>query len=582
MSRRAALLLSLMLLGALTGLAAQQEPTLSATLERGVSATIGADLQLWLEARPQRREGWIAFAERYCGRGSARRQIQAANPGQGRRLLADRSYRVPFDCLTDDYRERFIAALFPEDSAQARAWIHRVERRPAGQRESLWRIAQWFTGSGQNYRALRELNRFADEDVVPGQTVLVPLALLRQPFRQAVEEQARLARASELSYGRDQLGEYAVYSLQPGEALYSSVVVRFTGRLFAEEVNPLAQEIALRSGIDDVTDIPVGYEVKIPLEALSPEFLPPGHARRVEYERGLDASARFSNSVRATDLAGITVILDAGHGGKDIGTSKKGVWESLYVYDIMMRAKQLLEQRTAATVHATTRDGSRFVIENRDVLSYSSGHAVLTTPPYAIETSRVGTTLRWYLANSILARATERGASADKVVFISIHADSLHPSVRGAMVYVPGLLPIPKSYGKSEVVFTSRREVRERPRVSFSKSERVRSEGLSRQLAGKLIAGFRRSDIGIHPNKPVRDRIIRGRGSRPWVPAVLKYNAVPAKVLIEVCNLANEQDLRLLKTRQFRQQVAESIVDGILDYYGAPRERRESVVTAGE
>ena len=135
------------------------------------------------------------------------------------------------------------------------------------------------------------------------------------------------------------------------------------------------------------------------------------------------------------------------------------------------------------------------------------------------------------------------------------------------ILYVPGLLPIPNSYGKTGSVYSSRAEVRRRPRVSFSKQERVRSEGLSRDLADEIIGSFRRQGIAIHPNKPVRDRIVRRRGN-PWVPAVLRYNSVPVKVLVEVCNLVNSDDLALIKTRRFRQQVAEGLVDGLLQYYG--------------
>ncbi len=105
----------------------------------------------------------------------------------------------------------------------------------------------------------------------------------------------------------------------PGEALYSSVVVRFTGRVFAADVNALAAQIAQRSGIRDVTDIPIGYRVKISFDLLQPEFLPEGHAKRREYEESLRASARFSNQIKVLGLAGITVILDAGHGGQDVG-----------------------------------------------------------------------------------------------------------------------------------------------------------------------------------------------------------------------------------------------------------------------
>ncbi len=55
---------------------------------------------------------------------------------------------------------------------------------------------------------------------------------------------------------------------------------------------------------------------------------------------------------------------------------------------------------------------------------------------------------------------------------------------------------------------------------------------------------------------------------------MVRYNAVPAKLLLEVCNLNNPEDRRLMQTRKFRQRVAEAVVDGILAYYGqtaAPR-----------
>jgi N-acetylmuramoyl-L-alanine amidase len=356
------------------------------------------------------------------------------------------------------------------------------------------------------------------------------------------------------------------------------VVVRFTGRVFAVDVNGLAAKIAKRSGIPDVTDIPIGYRVKIPLELLEPEFLPAGHPRRVEYEASLRATEAFSNQVASRDLDGITVILDAGHGGRDSGATKDGVWESLYVYDIMLRIKRLLEQGTAARVHATTKDGERHAILDRDVLPFSRGHKVLTDPPYAIDDPVVGVNLRWYLANSLFRRAKTAAGDPQKVVFLSLHADSLHPSVRGAMVYIPAADLGNDSFGKSGGVYASRKEVQEAPRVNLPFDERVESEGLSRELAVKLISSMRRNDVPVHPFKPVRDRIIRDQGI--WIPAVLRYNMVPAKVLVEVSNLANDQDRTLIQTRAFRQKMADSIVSGLRAYYGADRDSGPSIQIA--
>ena len=200
----------------------------------------------------------------------------------------------------------------------------------------------------------------------------------------------------------------------------------------------------------------------------------------------------------------------------------------------MLRTKRILESGTAATVVPTTRDGATFRIQDSDVLPHSRGHAVLTNPPYRIDNAAVATNFRWYLSNSIYQQRRQAGAEPGQVIFISIHADSLHPSLNGAMVYIPGLVGITNNYGKSGSVYNARREVRAQPRVSFTRTERTTSKGL-----------------------------------------------IPAKVLLEVCNLSNDQDRRLIKTRAYRQRVAEAIVNGILSYYGVPGTRVDRSVTAG-
>jgi N-acetylmuramoyl-L-alanine amidase len=408
----------------------------------------------------------------------------------------------------------------------------------------------------------------------PRESATVRVAEASPPGR-ATEEATRSSADSasdtspspyRLSFGKDSAGEYAVYELRPGEALYSSVVVRFTGRTLAEDVNALAHEIAKRSGIDDVTSIAIGYPVKIPLDLLQPEFLPPGNPRRAEYEAALSASNKFKNQVTALDLEGITVVLDAGHGGIDTGASIEGVWESTYVYDIALRVKNLLESYTAARVVPTTRDGDRFRLEDRDVLSYSRARAVLTSPLYPIQDTKVGVNLRWYIANDVQRAALKSGADPERVVFVSIHADSLHPSLRGAMVYIPDAGMSGDAFERSGPEYAARREVRDSPSSDQSRRDRVRSEGLSRELASYVVRAIKSDGLMVDPFKPVRERVIRNQ--HEWVPAVLRYNVVPAKVLIEVCNLGNGEDRAAILTRSFRQQMAEAIVQGIRSYYG--------------
>lgn len=539
----------------------------------GATASISGNEELFLEALPRRGEGWLAFSRRFCGTTETIPALVQANGGR-KQLLTGLRYRVPFQMLVPEWQTRLLQALFPDDQAVAEGWQHRVGEHPP--RESLWGIASWFTGRGDAYKAIRAANAMVDDHLETGDLVLVPAGLLLPALRSSLPA----GSPWRLHYDRDALGDYASYRLQPGEALYSSVVIRFTGRVFAEDVNELAEVVARRSGIQEVTDIPIGYEVKIPLDLLLPEFLPPGHPTRVAWEQGLIASSQYSNSVRASRLQDVTVVLDAGHGGRDVGASVNGVWESIYVFDIMARIKETLERTTAATVLTTTADESGVAVVARDQLPYSKGHRVLTEPPYPIEDSRVGVNLRWYLANSMLRRVSRDGGSADNVVFLSLHADSLHPSLRGAMVYIPGAQYRGGTHSQSGAVYAARREFKEQPRVSFSGRELARSEGLSRDLAGNLIDAFLADGLPVHEDRPVREKIVRS--GRPWVPAVLRYNEIPAGVLLEVCNLVNPEDRKLLLTQHYRQQVAEAVVQGILAYYGVDEDEAPRLAsTAG-
>jgi N-acetylmuramoyl-L-alanine amidase len=383
----------------------------------------------------------------------------------------------------------------------------------------------------------------------------------RSPIAAGVSSVAALLR-----YGKDEQGAFAVYPLKAGEALYSSVVVRLTGRIYADDVNSLAAEIARRSAIRDVTDIPIGFPVKIPMEHLLPEFLPADHPRRLEYEAGILASEGYRQRWNAAGLEGVTVILDPGHGGRDVGAMVEGVREATYVYDIAVRVKRLLETYTRARVAMTTRDGKEHRLQDADILAPTQGHAVLTTPPYPIADSKIGVHLRWFLANSVFRQTARRPDDSERVVFLSLHADSLHPSLRGAMAYIPDAHGEVTRTPFSGVEFARRKEVREQPRSVASRAELQRSAGLSRQFAEELIGAMRDVDLAVHPFKPIRDRIVRGR--RPWVPAVLKYNTVPARTLFEVCNLNNPQDRALLQTRAYRQKIAEAVVAALSAYYG--------------
>ena len=223
-----------------------------------------------------------------------------------------------------------------------------------------------------------------------------------------------------MRFGEDAKGRYATYRLQAGEALYSAVVVRFTGRLHAEDVNAKAAEIAQRSGITNVHAIPVGFPVKIPVEDLAAEFRPANDPARIEEEHARLEAAQFVNRVRAADLSGVTFVLDAGHGGRDTGALVEGIEEARYVYDLACRVERLLRKHTRARVVLTVRPRAPYRRQAAPALRPHSRTArVMTTPPYALEDSATGVNFRWYLANSVLAPRREerqlRGADGLRV-----------------------------------------------------------------------------------------------------------------------------------------------------------------------
>src|SRR5205814_1117366 len=220
---------------------------------------------------------------------------------------------------------------------------------------------------------------------------------IRQPShdssqRQSTHEDVEAASVVEpaglpsLTYERSASTPYAVYRLQKGEALYSSVAIRFTGRVYAKDVGDVLDRIVKFNAIDDVAKIPAGYAIRIPLDLLLPEYLPADDPTRIAAEKAKLASAKLAKRARARNLDGITVILDAGHGGRDVGAALDDVYEATYVYDVMCRLKRVLEKRSGARVRVTTKSNAHgYEIADDDELEPQRDHSALTTPRYKLD-----------------------------------------------------------------------------------------------------------------------------------------------------------------------------------------------------
>jgi len=534
---------------------------------------------------PEPGEGWLQLARRVSGTASAGSALAAANPGVAS-PRRDAAVTVPWPLVRSELRAQAVQALFPGDRRTPGGWVHVVATGPGGEPESWWEIAALLAGDGGRYRELRAANPGVALFPAPGTEVEIPASLLVDELERveprpvaaptpaspvpdvppAVAAGAGPPAAWPTPTGAgalEYLEDAAVYRLRPGEALYSAVVVRFTGQLHAVDVNATAAELARLSGIADVTDIPIGYPVRIPFDLLLPEHLPPGHPRRLEWERDREELAVIRRDIRAANLDGIHVILDAGHGGGDTGAVVGGIWESTYVYDVMTRVKNVLERDTRATVWTLVRDrrlGAR--PPDSDVLAPHRGQQLLVDPPYDLSESSVGVHLRWILTNSLLKRLRRQGVSPEQVVFVSIHADSLHPAVRGLMVYAPARNLRPERSPRPAGLHDCR-EVRELGVSRYSSRFRARAEALSTQLGDAIVRKAGQFGVPIHPFEPVRSSVLRGRSR--WVPAVLRYSDVPSSILVEICNLNNVEDRKHLTTWRFREKLAHAIAAGLAE-----------------
>jgi len=584
------------------------------TITPELRASLTADYTIEVIVTPHDGDAWSRLAKRVTGDGDRWNEIAAFNHAGGN-LTTEQRVRIPFNLLRPNLQRDVVAALFPSDTDVAAGRRHVVVGSSGIEGESLWNIAEWFTGSGENYAAIRAANPSQGLSTRKGDVILIPKELLAAAFRRGETEERNAPKTAEvrkseddpeeragahgdvapaalpeavavpgqpsLTYDRTSAEPFAVYRLQKGEALYSSVAIRFTGRVYSKDVGDVLDRIVKFNAIEDVARIPIGYRVKIPMTLLLPEYLPADDPTRVANEEVKRASAKLAVRPRAKGLAGVRVILDAGHGGRDVGATYDDVWESNYVYDVMCRLKHILEKKSGATVAATTKSKQAgYEIPDDDELEEATDHIILTSPKYVIGDPAVGVNLRWYLANSIFRRAMKANVPREKVVFLSIHADSLHPSLRGAMAYVPGASYVTGSYEKTDGIYLARAEVRESPVVRHSEKESLASEGLSRDLAESIIDAFDEEGLKVHPFNPVRDNVVRN--GREWVPAVIRYNLIPTRLLLEICNLGNDKDRALMKTKKYRQRVAEAIYQGLVNYYNDREEvRPASAIASG-
>jgi len=216
-----------------------------------------------------------------------------------------------------------------------------------------------------------------------------------------------------------------------------------------------------------------------------------------------------------------SIIIDAGHGGKDPGAiGRSGMKEKKVVLDISKRLQKILRQN-GLKVHMT-RNQDKFIT---------------------------------------LQRRTELASQTQADLFISVHANS-NPArrIHGLEVYTLKNLQ-PKDQRSIQRKANLKRRLN---RVSMKKN----SSRLDRIIEDMLYTHKQTQSI-IFANKVAKKSTkitkTKNLGSKLSNFYVLKNTLIPA-ILVEVGFLSNPKEERLLNTRAYRQKIANGLAIGILDY----------------
>ncbi len=207
------------------------------------------------------------------------------------------------------------------------------------------------------------------------------------------------------------------------------------------------------------------------------------------------------------------IVLDAGHGGWDMGTvGRQGLLEKDLVLDIVARVGNLIESRLGADVIYTRQDDTYVPLEKR----------------------------------------TEIANLAQADLFLSVHANySDLPTARGVETYYTNTY-------SSEYARTHGTGEAEEMNVNWNNVD-IRSKAQdSRRFAIDVQRELHRELAAQNPG-------LRNRGVKQASYVVLTGTTMPA-VLAEVSFVSSPKDETSLHRSAYRQQIAEALYKGVMDY----------------
>jgi N-acetylmuramoyl-L-alanine amidase len=530
-----------------------------------------------------------------------------------RRLYRNRFITFPFKVINGSIRSSALKAVFFKDKSGIGYWKHRVTF--AWETTSM--IAGLFTKEGIKAGHLVRYNKMRNKG-----NILKKGDVIKIPWKWISPELSlrQVSLKPPLKLKQDKSGKlFAHYQMKHGETLYSSVVIRFTGRLLNDEVNQVANKLLKLNNISDAKLIQSRQKIRIPLEWLSEEYLvsqtndvssgkgstiktklkktklkkaklkktklkktklkktkkiksSKAVASKKKLKRGKStqkAVAQKTKSKRKKNVHKIHVILDSGHGGRDPGATagsrknKDIIYEDEVVYDISKRMSKLFKKQ-GIIVHPTLADPNQKQPIRYLSRSHDRDEHLLVTPRYLTRNARIGVNMRVYLVNHIFKQLRKKKVPSENILFISLHGDALHSSLSGAMVYFPDSRLRRGRFNLSSKIYRKRKEYS--TKLTFKPRDNKYSEKLSKSFGKIIIDEFRELKLRTHRvSSAVRGYLYR-KGKKT-LPAVLRYSKVPTSVLVEIANLNNRLDRRDLLKSKTRQQIAKAITNSVTTHF---------------
>ena len=242
-------------------------------------------------------------------------------------------------------------------------------------------------------------------------------------------------------------------------------------------------------------------------------------------EAALKRPSTAASSLRAGRPRIAAIIIDAGHGGKDPGTSHSHLIEGKKV--------SIVEKDIVLEVSRGLYDQLRARYSDKRILMTRTGDTYVSLEQ------------RTELANSIPLKENEA------MIFVSIHANaSFDPQADGFEVWY-----LPQNY-RREVIDPGSLDPSSEELYPILNSMREEEYTVESVLLGRKIL----SGVGAAVGSKVPDR---GLKAESWF--VVRNAKMPA-VLVELGFVTNEKEAQLLSTSSYLKKLSQGIYNGVADF----------------